>query len=223
MPAHVGPRHGGSNQPRVSWRVCRELQPSGDQCRNLRPLPRCSEDMLWSGATAVMLSRCHAVILSGCDKTQYWTPGPRHLHTLQVTIDINLQLGITGGGGEGPHRKYIICFNTPLCVVAAGVRWLVQASIDRRLPRCQPSSCFLTPAGPDVFLPIPQQPGPCHTVIAYCHTVTLSHCHTVTLTATHLWPGWVTRWSYYPWYCCVLGNRGSRVLAGLIWAGREAY
>ena len=122
-----------------------------------------------------LLSRCHAVMLSGCDKTQYWTPGPRHLHTLQVTIDINLQLGITGGGGEGPHRKYIICFNTPLCVVAAGVRWLVQASIDRRLPRCQPSSCFLTPAGPDVFLPIPQQPGPCHTVIAHCHTVTLSH------------------------------------------------
>ena len=178
MPAHVGPRHGGSNQPRVSWRVCRELQPSGDQCRNLRPLPSCSEDMLWSGATAVTLSCCHAVILSCCDKTQYWTPGPRQRGTLQVTIDINLQLGITGGGGEGPHRKYIICFNTPLCVVAAGVRWLVQASIDRRLPRCQPSSCFLTPAGPDVFLPIPQQPGPCHTVIAYCHTVTLSHCHT---------------------------------------------
>ena len=151
-----------------------------------------------------LLSRCHAVMLSGCDKTQYWTPGPRHLHTLQVTIDINLQLGITGGGGEGPHRKYIICFNTPLCVVAAGVRWLVQASIDRRLPRCQPSSCFLTPAGPDVFLPIPQQPGPCHTVIA--------HCHTVTLTVTHLWPGWVTRWSYYPWYWCVVCNRGS-------WAG----
>ena len=132
-----------------------------------------------------LLSCCQAVILSGCDKTQYWTPGPRHLHTLQVTIDINLQLGITGGGGEGPHRKYIICFNTPLCVVAAGVRWLVQASIDRRLPRCQPSSCFLTPAGPDVFLPIPQQPGPCHTVIAYCHTVTLSHCHTVTLSHCH--------------------------------------
>ena len=66
MPAHVGPRHGGSNQPRVSWRVCRELQPSGDQCRNLRPLPSCSEDMLWSGATAVTLSCCHAVMLSYC-------------------------------------------------------------------------------------------------------------------------------------------------------------
>ena len=56
-------------------------------------------------------------MLSGYDKTQYWTPGPRQRRTLQVTIDINLQLGITGGGGEGPRRKYIICFNTPLCVV----------------------------------------------------------------------------------------------------------
>ena len=31
-----------------------------------RPLPSCSEDMLWSGATAVTLSCCHTVILSCC-------------------------------------------------------------------------------------------------------------------------------------------------------------
>ena len=65
VPAHVGPRHGGSNQPRVSWRVCRELQPSGDQCRNATPAPSRAAVRTCCGV-GPLLSRCHAVILSCC-------------------------------------------------------------------------------------------------------------------------------------------------------------
>ena len=132
VPAHVRLRHGGSNQPRVSWRVCRhrhggELQPSGDQCRN--PRPRAA--VRTCCGVGPLLSRCQAVTRPNTGHLAQ--DSAAHCKSL-LTLIYNSALRAGAGRVLVGNISSVLTLH---CVLSAGVWWLVQASIDRRLPRCQ--------------------------------------------------------------------------------------
>ena len=172
--------------------------------------------MLWSGATAVMLSRCHTVTRPNTGHLAQ--DSAAHCKSL-LTLIYNSALRAGVGRVLVGNISSVLTLHCVLWLLVCG-GWCRRVLTGGFLA-VSSSSCFLTPAGPDVFLPIPQQPGPYHTVTLHCHTVTLSHCHTVTTHCQTLMPRPGHQMELLPLLCaCVTAVAG---WAGLIWAGREAY